>query len=108
MIQILLGFVICLTCIVGYIAYKLERSIKDQKEINKEKTMLLAKIDVALINLVDVPYLTNELDPGYAKNWSGKVPYKIPELFKDSEIKINDYIYTINKIEDDYISISRP
>ena len=81
-------------------------SLTELKEFDKLTTQNQAKTDITLINLVDVPFLFNELDPGYAKEWTGEVPYKIPEEFKGSEIKVK-YIYTIDDIRDKHIKISR-
>lgn len=81
--------------------------LNEQREYNKSIGKWNAQVDVALIRLIDVPYLTNELDPGYAKTWSGIVPYPLNKIFIGSEIKINDYVYKIDEIEDNRISISR-
>lgn len=80
--------------------------LSELSEFDKLTTQNQAKTDITLINLVDVPFLFNELDPGYAKEWDGEVPYKIPSEFKGSEIKIK-YFYTIDDIKDKWIKISR-
>ena len=81
-------------------------SLTELKEFDKLTTQNEAKYDITLINLVDVPFLQNELDPGYPKEWAGELPYKIPELFIGSEIKVK-YVYTIDDIKDKWIKISR-
>lgn len=81
-------------------------SLTELKEFDKLTTQNEAKYDITLINLVDVPFLQNELDPGYPKEWEGDVPYKISELFIGSEIKVK-YLYTIDDIKDKWIKISR-
>lgn len=85
---------------------KLQESITEQKELNKYFTQNQSKTDIALINLIDIPFITNELDPGYPKEWDGKVPYQMNEAFIGSEIKAK-YFYTIDSIKDDWIKISR-
>lgn len=91
---------------ISDIISNIDISLTELKEFNKLTTQNQAKTDITLINLVDVPFLFNELDPGYAKEWDGEVPYKIPEEFKGSEIKIK-YFYTIDDIKDKWIKISR-
>lgn len=85
---------------------KLQESITEQKELNKYFTQNQSKTDIALINLIDIPFITNELDPGYPKEWDGKVPYQMNEAFIGSEIKAK-YFYTIDSIKDDWVKISR-
>lgn len=85
---------------------KLQESITEQKELNKYFTQNQSKTDIALINLIDMPFITNELDPGYPKEWDGKVPYQMNEAFIGSEIKAK-YFYTIDSIKDNWIKISR-
>lgn len=85
-----------------------ERNKKEQSEFNKLYQQQLGQIDVALINLIDVPFIENELAPGYAKEWNGEVPYNINELFVGAELKMsNGYVYTIDKIDGKFVSISR-
>lgn len=103
-----------LSCFLTWRIYYIQKSLElilaaenDQTEINKMHTQDIAKIDVALINLINVPHITNELDPGYAKSWHGKVPFKMDSVFVGSEIKIADYIYKIDEIDGDMISIHR-
>lgn len=85
---------------------KLQESITEQKELNKYFTQNQSKTDIALINLIDIPFITNELDPGYPKEWDGKIPYAMNEAFIGSEIKAK-YFYTIDSIKEDWIKISR-
>lgn len=85
-----------------------ERNKKEQSEFNKLYQQQLGKIDVALINLIDVPFIENELAPGYQKEWNGEVPYKITDIFVGAELKMsNEYVYSIDKIDGKSISISR-
>ena len=81
-------------------------SLTELKEFDKLTTQNQAKTDITLINLVDVPYLFNELDPGYPKEWDGTLPFEIPEEFKGSEIKVK-YLYTIDAIDGKWVKISR-
>ena len=85
-----------------------EQSTKqeEQSEMNKYLTQELARHEIILINLADVPFLTNELQPGYPKQWEGEVPYEINENFKGSTIRIK-YNYTIDDINGKWIQISR-
>lgn len=80
--------------------------LSELSEFDKLTTQNQAKTDITLINLVDVPYLQNELDPGYPKEWAGDIPYGIPKLFIGNEIKVK-YIYTIDDIKDKWVKISR-
>ena len=85
-----------------------ERNKKEQSEFNKLYQQQLGQMDVALINLIDVPFIENELSPGYAKEWTGEVPYKITDIFTGAELKMsNGYVYSIDKIDGKSISISR-
>ena len=80
----------------------------DQQELNKFHDQQLGQIDVALINLIDVPFIENELAPGYKKEWNGELPYKINELFVGAKLKMtNGYVYTIDNIDGKNVSISR-
>lgn len=83
-----------------------KKDIKAQKEVNKLFTKWQSNIDVTLVNLIDVPYIDNELDPGYPKEWEGEVPFPINEMFEGSEIKVK-YLYKIDKIEGNTVKLSR-
>lgn len=83
-----------------------KRDIKAQKEVNKLFTKWQSNIDITLINLIDVPYIDNELDPGYPKEWEGEVPYPINEVFEGSEIKVK-YLYKIDKVDKNRVKLSR-
>lgn len=84
----------------------LEQSINDQKEVNKYFTIEQAQQDKALIQLIDMPYLYDELEPGWPKEWSGDIPFPIKEEYIGSELKLN-YIYTIKEVKDNHLEISR-
>lgn len=77
-----------------------------QREMNKLFIQNQGKNDITFINLIDVPFLFEELDPGYQKDWEGEVPFPIPEEFQGAEIKVK-YIYTIDDIDGKWIKISR-
>lgn len=83
-----------------------KRDIKAQKEVNKFFTKWQSNIDITLVNLIDVPYIDNELDPGYPKEWEGEVPYPINEVFEGSEIKVK-YLYKIDKVKGNTVKLSR-
>lgn len=80
---------------------------KSQQEINKLTTQSFATVDIALIRLIDVPFLFDQLDPGYALTWTGEIPYPINEVFVNSKIKIGNYEYNIDVIDGSNITISR-
>lgn len=83
-----------------------KRDIKAQKEVNKLFTKWQSNIDITLVNLIDVPYIDNELDPGYPKEWEGEVPYPINEVFEGSEIKVK-YLYKIEKVKGNTVKLTR-
>lgn len=83
-----------------------KRDIKAQKEVNKLFTKWQSNIDITLINLIDVPYIDNELDPGYPKEWEGEVPYPINEVFEGSEIKVK-YLYKIERVKGNTVKLTR-
>lgn len=83
-----------------------KKTIKAQKEVNKLFTQWQSNIDITLVNLIDVPYIDNELDPGYPKEWEGEVPYPINEVFEGSEIKVK-YLYKIDKVDKNRVKLSR-
>ena len=83
-----------------------KKTTKAQKEVNKLFTQWQSNIDITLINLIDVPYIDNELDPGYPKEWEGEVPYPINEVFEGSEIKVK-YLYNIDKVSKNRVKLSR-
>lgn len=80
---------------------------KSQQEINKLTTQSFATVDIALIRLIDVPFLFDQLDPGYALTWTGEIPYPINEVFVNSKIKIGNYEYNIDAIDGSNLTISR-
>lgn len=81
--------------------------LNEQREYNKSIDKWSAQVDVALINLINVPYLYNELEPGFPKEWTGEIKYPINEVFVGSTINIGQYNYTIKSIEGKNITISR-
>ena len=74
--------------------------------MNKLFTKWQSNIDITLVNLIDVPYIDNELDPGYPKEWEGEVPYPINEVFEGSEIKVK-YLYKIEKVKGNTVKLTR-
>ena len=78
----------------------------EQKELNKFFTQHQSRTDIALINLIDIPFIENELDPGYPKVWDGKIPYPMNDAFINSEIKVKHF-YNIDQIKGDWIKITR-
>lgn len=83
-----------------------KKDTKAQKEVNKLFTKWQSNIDITLVNLIDVPYIDNELDPGYPKEWEGEVPYPINEVFEGSEIKVK-YLYKIEKVKGNTVKLTR-
>lgn len=83
-----------------------KKDIKAQKEVNKLFTKWQSNIDITLVNLIDVPFIDNELDPGYPKEWEGEVPYPINEVFEGSEIKVK-YLYKIEKVQGNTVKLTR-
>jgi len=77
-----------------------------QHEMNRLFIQNQGKNDITFINLIDVPFLFEELDPGYQKDWEGEVPFPINEEFIGHEIKLK-YMYRIDDVKDKWIRISR-
>lgn len=110
-------FLVCLGCLfyLYRITDKRISKIFNEFKINfdsleEEKNLIighLGKIDVAIINSVNSTYIFEQLDPEYPKTWTGKVPYQMEDVFIGSEFKFNDYIYKIENIEDETITLTR-
>jgi len=66
-----------------------------------------AGVDVALFNLINVPYLTDLLDPGYPDTYTATIHYKIPDTYVGSTIVINGRSYKITEIVDDKITLNK-
>ena len=81
--------------------------LTDTKSLIDHIIQWQAKVDIAMIRMIDVPYLYDQLSPGFPNKWSGEIPYAIPDIFVGSSIKIDDYEYIIDKIDNKMIEISK-